>query len=100
MNPMSLKFRRLRPSPEALSQAVAGETVLLDLKSEKYFGLNDVGTRVWDLLQQTDDVAAIRDRLLAEYEVPEPQLDADLDELLARRLAAGLVTDADAAKDR
>lgn len=97
---MSLLFRRLRPSPEALSQAVAGETVLLDLRSEKYFGLNDVGTRVWDLLQHTDDVAAIRDRLLAEYAVAEPQLDADLNELLGRLLAAGLVTHADAPQDR
>lgn len=98
MNP---KFRRLSPSPEALSQAVAGETVLLDLRSEKYFGLNVVGTRVWDLLQETDDVQAIRDRLLAEYEVAEAQLDADLDDLLGRLLAAGLVTPAsDAPKAR
>lgn len=97
---MSLEFRRLRPSPEALSQAVAGETVLLDLRSEKYFGLNEVGTRAWALLQQTDDVASIRDRLLAEYDVAAPQLEADLNDLLGRLLAAGLVTDADAAKDR
>jgi hypothetical protein len=98
---MNRKFSRLRPSPEALSQAVAGETVLLDLRSEKYFGLNAVGTRVWDLLQETDDVRAIRERLLAEYEVAEAQLDADLDELLGRLLAAGLVTPAsDAPKTR
>ncbi len=89
---MSLRFSRLRPSPEALSQAVAGETVLLDLRSEKYFGLNAVGTRVWDLLQETDDVGAIRERLLSEYEVAEAQLDADLNDLLGRLLEAGLVT--------
>jgi len=89
---MSLKFQRLRPSPEALSQAVAGETVMLDLRSEKYFGLNSVGTRVWELLQETDDVARIRERLLTEYDVDAARLDADLDDLLGRLLAAGLVT--------
>ena len=98
---MSLAFSRLRPSPEALSQAVAGETVLLDLRSEKYFGLNAVGTRVWDLLQETDDVRAIRNRLLSEYEVAEAQLDADLNDLLGRLLDAGLVTtSAHASPDR
>ena len=89
---MNLKFQRLRPSPEALSQAVAGETVMLDLRSEKYFGLNSVGTRVWELLQETDDVARIRERLLTEYDVDAARLDADLDDLLGRLLAAGLVT--------
>lgn len=98
---MTLKFRRLQPSTEALSQAVAGETVVLDLRSEKYFGLNVVGTRVWDLLQETDDVQSIRDRLLDEFDVPQRQLDHDLNELLERLLARGLVTSAtDAPKDR
>lgn len=91
---MTLKFDRLRASPEALSQAVAGETVLLDLRSEKYFGLNAVGTRVWDLLQQTGDVQAIRDQLLKEYTVDATELDADLNDLFGRLLAAGLVTNA------
>ena len=34
-------------SPEVISQEVSGETVLLDLESENYFGLDEVGTRIW-----------------------------------------------------
>ena len=89
---MGLRSRHIVPAPDVLAQTVAGESVLLDLRSQKYFGLNEVGTRVWDLLQQTSDVQSIRDRLLAEYAVPEAQLDADLDDLLERLAAAGLVT--------
>lgn len=89
---MSLRFRRLAPAADVLAQTVAGESVLLDLKSEKYFGLNEVGTRVWTLLHETEDVKAVRDRLLEEYAVAADQLDADLNDLLGRLLAAGLVT--------
>ena len=34
-------------SPNVISQEVSGETVLLDLDSEHYFGLDSVGTRIW-----------------------------------------------------
>lgn len=95
---MGLRFQYLTPAPDVLMQTVVGESVLLDLRSQKYFGLNEVGTRVWTLLRETGDAQSIRDRLLAEYAVPEHQLDADLNDLLGRLLAAGLVI-ADA-KDR
>ena len=42
----------IRISDNVLSQEVAGETVLLDLASESYFGLDEVGTRVWQMLKQ------------------------------------------------
>ena len=38
---------KIQISPDVLSQEVNGETVLLDLEGESYFGLNEVGTRVW-----------------------------------------------------
>ena len=39
-------------SKDVLFQEVAGETVLLDLNSESYFGLDEVGTRIWTLLNE------------------------------------------------
>jgi hypothetical protein len=44
-------MRSIKISKEVLSQELAGETVLLDMASEGYFGLDAVGTRVWQLLQ-------------------------------------------------
>jgi hypothetical protein len=88
---MSLNFRHLQISPDVLSQTVANEAVLLDLRSEKYFGLNSVGLRVWELLQQDGDAVAIRDQLLKEFEVSAATLEQDLNEVLARLLAAGLI---------
>jgi hypothetical protein len=79
-------------SPDVISQEVSGETVLLDLESEHYFGLDEVGTRIWQLARETDDLKAIYQTLLAEYDVPENRLQQDLDNLLAEISGLGLIT--------
>jgi hypothetical protein len=79
-------------SPEVISQEVSGETVLLDLESENYFGLDEVGTRIWQLIKETNDLAAIYQTLLAEYDVSEERLQQDLDTLLGEISQLGLVT--------
>ena len=79
-------------SPEVISQEVSGETVLLDLDSENYFGLDEVGTRIWQLIKETNDLAAIYQTLLTEYDVSEERLQQDLDTLLGEISQLGLVT--------
>ena len=78
-------------SPEVISQEVSGETVLLDLQSENYFGLDEVGTRIWQLIRETSDLQAIYQTLLAEYDVSEERLQQDLDNLLAEISGLGLI---------
>ena len=82
----------IRISEDVLSQEVAGETVLLDLASESYFGLDEVGTRVWAMLREGMDTDAIVDTLLGDYEVGRAQLEVDVAELLDQLEAAGLIT--------
>jgi hypothetical protein len=79
-------------SPDVISQEVSGETVLLDLESENYFGLDEVGTRIWQLIKETSDLQAIYSTLLEEYDVSEDRLQQDLDTLLAEITGLGLVT--------
>jgi hypothetical protein len=79
-------------SPQVISQELSGETVILDLESECYFGLDTVGTRIWQLIQQGDSVLSIYNTLLDEYEVEAAQLQADLEALLADACARGLIT--------
>lgn len=79
-------------SSEVLSQEVSGETVLLDMESESYFGLDEVGTRIWQLLQEKDGLQAVFDAILSEYDVEADRLESDLEELLSRLEGAGLVT--------
>ena len=76
---------------EVLSREVRDETVLLNLKSEEYFGLDAVGTRMWQVISETGDPETVIDRLLPEYEVEEEQLRKDLAALLQRLRSAGLL---------
>ena len=77
--------------PDVLSQEVSGETVLLDLKGECYFGLDNVGTRVLQLLKEHGDLQKVHDTMLKEYDVEEDQLEKDLHELVLKLVEAGLV---------
>lgn len=79
-------------SPKVISQEIAGETVILDLQSECYFGLDAVGSRIWQLIREDASLRTIRDTLLEEYEVEEAQLLSDLEALLADARQRGLIT--------
>jgi hypothetical protein len=79
-------------SSEVLSQEVDGETVLLDMNSENYFGLDEVGTHIWQLLNEDSNLQAVFDTLFEEYEVDENQLEKDLQEYLKQLAAAGLIS--------
>lgn len=83
---------RFTISDEVLSQEVNGETVLLDLQGESYFGLNEVGTRIWQLLKSGQTVAEAMSTLLEEYDVSRQQLETDVSDLLAKLIEAELVS--------
>ena len=79
-------------SKEVMAQELDGETVLLDLASESFFGLDEVSTRVWQLLQTGGDRAGVIDTLLEEYDVGREVLEKDVGDLLTRLADAGLIT--------
>lgn len=67
--------------------AVHGDrTVLLDLRRERYYSLDEVGTRVWALLGEDADIATIVARLGEEFDAPIERIEADVNTLL-RQLA-------------
>ncbi len=79
-------------SPDVISQEVSGETVLLDLNSENYFGLDEVGTRIWQLIESSGNLQKIYDTMLSEYEVEADQLLEDMEQLVVDIEKAGLVS--------
>jgi hypothetical protein len=79
-------------SSEVLTQEVGGETVILDLKSESYFGLDEISTRIWQLLQENKDLQTITSTMLDEYNVQEKKLEEDIQTLLAQLNDAGLIS--------
>lgn len=82
----------IRLSGDVVTREVGEETMLLDLVSGTYFGLDRVGGRFWQLLEEGKSALAARDALLEEYEVPAEELERDLETLLEDLVANGLVT--------
>jgi hypothetical protein len=66
------------------------EVVLLNIESGGYYGLNEVGARIWCLIQEGRSIGEIIKALVKEYEVSEESLRADvrqfLDDLHSREL--------------
>lgn len=89
--------QKIALSPDVISQQVSGETVLLDLESENYFGLDEVGTRICQLIKETNDLNTIYNTLLGEYEMPEERLQQDLTTLLTEIEGLGLIVLGEAA---
>ena len=86
--PLSLQ---VKPSEDVVWRNLQGESVLLDLKSGVYFGLDAVGTRIWTLLQAHRDLQAVLQELLCEYEVSEEKCASDLLDLVSALAEKGLV---------
>jgi Coenzyme PQQ synthesis protein D (PqqD) len=69
----------LRVHPSVLSRELGGETVLLNLESGVYYGLDAIGTRAWNLLTtQERSLAEVCSIMAEEYEVARETLQSDL----------------------
>jgi hypothetical protein len=65
-------------TPDSISTILEDETVILDVKTGIYSGLNEVGTVVWNLLENRVTFADMRDRILAEFEVTTEECSENL----------------------
>ena len=83
---------RVTPSHSVVFQQLEQEAVLLNLDSGMYFGLDPVGTRIWNLLAEGQSLLQIVSTIIAEYEVDHEQCKSDLLKLLGDLEAQGLVT--------
>jgi len=86
-----MKKKQVEVLSDVLSQEIDGEVVLLDLKGEAYFGLDEVGTRIWQLILEVGELSVVYDIMLDEYDVGPEKLKTDLDVLITKLVEAGLV---------
>jgi hypothetical protein len=68
-----------------------GQIAILNLKTGMYYGLDEIGARIWNLIQEPASISSIRDILLEEYDVEPEQCAIDLLDLVEELAAAGLV---------
>ena len=80
-------------SPDVIVRELEGESVVLDLSSGRYFGLNAVGTRVWQLIQAGQPVDGLIRAVAAEYDADGDAVERDVLALLEDLKARGLVVE-------
>ena len=85
---------RYRAIPEALVATLSDGAVLLNLQTKRYFSLNETGTRIWEMVQQTADEETIVATLLGEYEVEEPMARTEVRRILDELIDAQLIVPA------
>lgn len=88
--PISFNARVVVP-PHVLLQQVGGESVLLHLEKERYFGLDPVGTRMWEVLTKANTVEEAYEELLSNYDVEPQRLRQDMETLIGRLVENGLL---------
>jgi Coenzyme PQQ synthesis protein D (PqqD) len=77
--------QRFQVSDDVVAREVAGEMVLLDLASGLYFGLDPVGSRIWDRLSEGPcSLTEVCDMIEAEFDAPRDQIESDLLALAAQ----------------
>jgi Coenzyme PQQ synthesis protein D (PqqD) len=82
---------RLSVAEDVMIRPVGDESVLLDLKSTKYLGLDEISTRIWQLVTNGNALQIAYDTLVEEYDVDPERLRKDLDEFVQELLDLGLV---------
>lgn len=87
---MITKDSRIVAIKKQVSTDLGGEVAILQLRSGIYYSLNEVGARIWELVQEPHSVNDILSALLDEYEVAPEECERDLlgilEELQAEKL--------------
>lgn len=90
MPPVTLDDR-MKSSEDVVTQKVGDEMVLLDLESGVYYGLDAVGSRIWELLTEHGHLRVVLETMTEEYEVTPEILQQDLLHLVQELQARGLI---------
>ena len=89
---MTISFSdRVTVPDDVLISHLQEESVILNLDSERYYGLDDVGTRFLSVLTTSESIEAAYDRLRDEYDVDPQVLRADLLTLIEKLIDQGLL---------
>jgi hypothetical protein len=89
--PLAELPRRATIPPDVLFQHVGERVVLLSLKGDKYYSMNQVGSRIWSLLADRSEVQDVLQTMAVTYQVDASDLRRDLARFLERLASAGLV---------
>ena len=83
---------RVSVPEHVVARQLGDDCIILDMATGTYFGLDAVGSRVWQLLTETGSIEQIGERLAREYDVTPQEAAADLARLVDELAANGLLS--------
>ena len=89
---MVAKYDIVSVSPHQVYTTLGNDAVVLELQAGNYFGMNDVGTAVWNFLQKPREVSDIIEHIVDNYEVPADQAEVEILSFLQNLVDKGLAT--------
>jgi len=84
--------RIVRVPDDVLFRELQGEAVILNLASSTYFGLDEVGTRIWQLCEAHGSLQVVLDSMQREFDAPDDTLQLDLLTFVDELVSKGLLT--------
>jgi len=81
----------IKQNPELITSEVDGERVMMDMKTGEYFGLDSIGTRIWDLIESPTKIAEIVEILINEFDVSKEQCELDTIDFIRELVDKNLV---------
>jgi len=73
-------------------QKVDDETILLDSNTNEYFSINEIGTFIWETLEEKKDLKSVKEEIISNYEVDEKQVENDILNFIQEVANKGLIT--------
>ena len=89
---MIAKYDTVSASSHQVSATLGSDSVILELQAGTYFSVNDVGTAIWNYLQQPRHVTDVIAHIVNKYEVSADQAEPEILNFLQNLLNKGLVT--------
>ncbi len=90
MKPISLSTT-IKRNPELVSSDVDGEKVMMSIENGEYYGLDPVGSRIWELIENPIRIDKLIELLLEEFDASQEQCEADTFEFLNELMGKGLL---------
>ena len=87
----SLNQAVISASTEQISCNLGEESVILNFKDNTYYGLNTIGQKIWELIQNPKTICEIKDSILDEYKIEPDLFEKDLKLILEDLLTKGLI---------
>ena len=84
--------KEINISSDALVQEIDNEMIILNVKTERYFGLDSVAMDMWKRLEKHKNPQAVITEMLHDYDIDEKTLSQDIDQFLDSLNQAGLIS--------